>query len=110
MKKLTYYEFHSCSSESAQNSNKYNSLRQGKLYSIYQDDDDNPENIDNIFFHPKDSNGYSAYMKLPKTEINFYDFDVRGEALQLDDFMSSTEINSVFGFFVSPYPLIYKGI
>ena len=95
MKKLVYHEFRVFPNE-ANKGRKYDELRNGKLYSIYNND--HPKSIDKMF----ESGEYSASMLFPSKDIFFYDFSIRDIALQPDDFMVSTEISSYFGFFVSP--------
>ena len=101
MKKLNYYGFYFLPYEHNKG-REYEELNTGKLYSEYSTDPDNPQNIEKILYSPPGSEGYSANMKLPATEINFYNFSVWDIALQLDDFMRTPEINSYLGLFVSP--------
>ena len=96
MEQVTYYEFRVHPSEIGKD-RKYDEIRQGKISSEYHNDYDNPKNLDKIF----ESSEYSAAMRLPVADINFYDFFTSDIALQLDDFMSSTEISPYFGFFIS---------
>ena len=95
MKKLNYFEFEF-------KFNEDEGFLGGKLFSKYTADFENPSNIGNIFANPPQSNGYSADKKIPNEEIIFYDFLVDENALRLDDFMETSDVNRSFGFFVSP--------
>ena len=101
MKKLSYYGFYYSPSESDKGQ-KYEELNTGKLYSKYSNDQDNPQNLGKILYSPPNSEGYSSNMKLPSEQIIFYNFSARNITLRLDDVMSSPEINTHIGFFVSP--------
>ena len=96
MQSLDYYEFDIEPSEAGKNNNFQN----GKLYSKFRNEPDNSSNLNNILYSPSKNEGYTAHMKIPKIDIEFYDFSTLDGVERLDDFMASSEINSTLGFFV----------
>lgn len=100
MKEVTYYKFEFQPSELKNDtSGKYDELSSGKIYSKV--DDSTKNDLNKKLFFPENNDYFSSYQKLPKKTFNFYAFFAPQICDQLDDFMRSAEINSIFGFFVS---------
>ncbi|MFT5645367.1 MAG: hypothetical protein ACI976_000037 [Aureispira sp.] len=100
MKELNYYKFGFEPSELKNDtSGKYDELSSGKIYSKV--DASTKDDLNKKLFFPEENNYFSSYQKLPKEIFNFYDFFAPQICGQLDGFMKSAEINSIFGFFVS---------
>ena len=95
MKELIYFGVEVESSETKTHPN----FEQHKLYSEKKLLIESPEYLENILYFKEE---FAANIKLPQQEITFYQFNTWEESSQLDDFMSSIEINPSFGFFVSP--------
>lgn len=99
MHPLNYYEFTFRSSVSKEND--LNDWGGPDLYSRVDYND--PKYIGEQLFFPPNNNYYSANEYLPSETITFYDYYVDTVKINvLDDFLESVEINSSFGFFVSP--------
>jgi len=96
---LKYYQTLTLPNEAKINPNFASQNGYQKLFSREGFSYDSPFNLDNIFFL---SEHYPAHIQLPTKDISFYDFHVYKNSKSLDDFMRAVEINSTFGFFVSP--------
>jgi hypothetical protein len=103
MKEVNYYSFSIFASELIKDT--YNDNYQyltTKLYSKFTHENYKDDAFGQTFFFPKDNDDYSAYQRIPSYSYEFYDFYVDRGAEQVDDFMSNPDINSTFGFVLSP--------